>query len=37
VAHVIDMIRTGPSHARVDSVGLGTPQDLAPCQGFATR
>jgi acylphosphatase len=34
---VIELIRTGPSHARVDEVRLDAPQDLAPCQGFTTR
>jgi acylphosphatase len=34
---VIELIRAGPSHARVDEVSLDAPQDLAPCQGFATR
>jgi acylphosphatase len=36
VEHVIELIRSGPSHARVDAVSLEAPQDLAPCQGFAT-
>ena len=34
---VIDLIRAGPSHARVDEVSLDAPQDIAPCNGFATR
>ena len=34
---VIELIRAGPSHARVDEVSLDAPQDLALCQGFATR
>jgi acylphosphatase len=34
---VIELIRAGPSHARVDEVSLDAPQDLAPCQGFTTR
>lgn len=37
VEQVIEMIRTGPSHARVDALSLDVPQDLAPCTGFATR
>jgi acylphosphatase len=33
---VIELIRAGPSHARVDEVSLDAPQDLAPCQGFTS-
>ena len=33
---VIDLIRAGPSHARVDEVNLDAPRDLTPCQGFTT-
>ena len=33
---VIELIRTGPSHARVDEVRRDVPRDLAPCQGFST-
>lgn len=29
IEQVIELIRTGPSHARVDEVSLVTPQDLA--------
>jgi acylphosphatase len=36
VERVIEMIRTGPGHARVDAVSLDAPVDLAPCRGFAT-
>ncbi|MCG6888578.1 MAG: acylphosphatase [Gammaproteobacteria bacterium] len=37
VERVIEMIRSGPQHARVGAVSLDAPQDLAACQGFATR
>ena len=33
---VIELIRAGPSHARVDEVSLDAPQDIAPCQGFTS-
>jgi acylphosphatase len=36
VEQAIELIRSGPSYARVDEVNLDTPRDLAPCQGFAT-
>jgi acylphosphatase len=37
IEQVIELIRTGPGHAQVDEVSLSTPQDLAPCEDFATR
>ena len=37
IGQAIELIRTGPSHARVDEVNLSTPQDIAPCEDFATR
>ena len=37
IEQVIELIRTGPSHARVDEVSLSTAQDLAPSQGFSTH
>jgi len=36
VEQVIELIRTGPSFARVDEVSLDAPNDLAARQGFAT-
>jgi acylphosphatase len=36
IEQVVELIRTGPSHARVDEVSLDTSRDLGPCKGFAT-
>ena len=36
VEQAIELIRSGPSYARVDEVNLDAPRDLTPCQGFAT-
>ena len=36
IEQVMELIRTGPSPARVDEVSLDAPQDLASCEGFVT-
>ena len=37
VVQVIDQIRAGPSHARVDEVSLNAAQELASYEGFNTQ
>jgi acylphosphatase len=37
VAQVIELIRAGPSHARVDALKLDAAQDLAGYEGFVNR
>lgn len=37
IDQVVELIRSGPSYARVDALSLDAPQDLAACRGFATR
>jgi acylphosphatase len=34
---IVDEIRRGPRHARVDEVNLDLPEDHQPCAGFSTR
>jgi acylphosphatase len=36
VTRVIEQIRSGPRHARVDEVTLETAQELAPREGFSS-